>query len=81
MFSRRRWEKWLQGFPWSLHRHAHWGLWVILSAAVVLGVMVWVGWLSLADAEHRLLIWVAIAVVPYFISLGWHVLRSPRGDK
>ena len=78
LFSRRGWDSWAESLPLSLHRRAHASLWMILTAAVVLGVMAWAGLMSLSDAEHRFVIWVAIGLLFYLVSILWHALSSSR---
>jgi len=68
--------RWIQRLPWPVHRQAHSGYFVILGAATSLGLMVWSGHESFAEASELLAVWVVGALAFYFATLLWHVLRE-----
>ena len=75
LFSRRGWDSWVESLPLSLHRRAHESLWMILTAAVALGIMAKAGLMSLSDAEHRFVVWVAIGLLFYLVGILDNFLR------
>jgi len=81
LFSRRGFENWSDKLPLSLHRRAHASLWMILTAAIAMGVMGWTGLMTVSYAEETFLVWVGIGLAFYVVPTLWHAFSSSRVSK